>query len=147
MAEIRKMGGGGANLLAKGRQRVEVQLEALDGRLDLSSVPVRVLPEPLLLAVPPEARAGMAWHVPRLDESYDPWQLAKRAKKLFHSIAPQVRRVVGCFPARSQRCSTGMQPALTNRTDGTLASSMCPGASIRREPTGAVVLPAQQLAR
>ena len=74
---------------------MEVQLEALEGRLDLSSVLVRVLPEPLLLAVPPEARAGMAWHLPRLYDSYDPWQLAKRARKLFHSIAPQARQFEG----------------------------------------------------
>ena len=42
VAEIRKMGGGGTNLLAKGRQRVEVELEAvIEGSLPLTSVPVR----------------------------------------------------------------------------------------------------------
>ncbi|PRW58559.1 cereblon isoform X2 isoform B [Chlorella sorokiniana] len=96
VAEIRKMGGGGINLLAKGRQRVEVQLEAVvEGSLSLSSVPVRVLPEPPPLAVPPEAAAGLAWHPRALYAKYDAWQLARRAKRLFQSIAPQARGFEG----------------------------------------------------
>ncbi|KAL4853631.1 Phospholipase A I [Chlorella vulgaris] len=96
VAEIRKVGGGGINLLAKGRQRVEVQLEATaEGSLQLSSVPVKVLPEPGPLAVPLEARAGVAWHPPGIYALYDSWRLAKRARRLFHSIAPQAREFEG----------------------------------------------------
>ncbi|KAL4443928.1 hypothetical protein ABPG75_011665 [Micractinium tetrahymenae] len=96
VAEIRKMGAQGINLLAKGRQRVEVQLEeVVESGLPLSSVPVRVLPEPPLLRVPREAAAGLAWHPPALYAGYDAWRLARRAKRLFHSIAPQAREFEG----------------------------------------------------
>ncbi len=50
----------------------------------------RVLPEPPPLPVPPEAAAGLAWHPRALYAKYDAWQLARRAKRLFQSIAPQV---------------------------------------------------------
>ncbi|EFN59238.1 hypothetical protein CHLNCDRAFT_138225 [Chlorella variabilis] len=96
VAEICKMGGGGINLLAKGRQRVEVQLDAvMEGGMQLSSVPVRVLPEPPPLPVPAEAQAGVAWHPRALYATFDAWQLAKRARRLFHSIAPQAREFEG----------------------------------------------------
>ncbi|KAL4426161.1 hypothetical protein ABPG77_007443 [Micractinium sp. CCAP 211/92] len=96
VAEIRKMGAQGINLLAKGRQRVEVLLEdVVEGGLPLSSVPVRVLPEPPMLRVPREAAAGLAWHPPVLYSAYDAWRLARRAKRLFHSIAPQAREFEG----------------------------------------------------
>lgn len=96
VAEIRKMGAQGVNLLAKGRQRVEVLLEdVIEGGLPLSSVPVRVLPEPPLLRVPREAAAGLAWHPPTVYSGYDAWRLARRAKRLFHSIAPRAREFEG----------------------------------------------------
>ena len=50
----------------------------------------RVLPEPAPVPVPPEAAAGLAWHPRALYAKYDAWQLARRAKRLFQSIAPQV---------------------------------------------------------
>ena len=40
--------------------------------------------------MPPEAAAGLAWHPRALYAKYDAWQLARRAKRLFQSIAPQV---------------------------------------------------------
>lgn len=59
----------------------------------------RVLPEPPLLRVPREAAAGLAWHPPTVYSGYDAWRLARRAKRLFHSIAPRVRPSHGGVPA------------------------------------------------
>ena len=50
----------------------------------------RVLPEPPPLRVPREATEGVAWHPRALYGRFDAWQLARRARRLFHSIAPQV---------------------------------------------------------
>lgn len=57
-----------------------------------------MLPEPPPLHVPPEAAAGLAWHPRALWAKYDAWQLARRAKRLFQSIAPQVGRAQGGRP-------------------------------------------------
>ena len=69
--------------------------------------PRRVLPEPPQLHVPREAAAGLAWHPPALYARYDAWRLARRARKLFHAIAPQVRaggRAGGLEGQRAARC-------------------------------------------
>lgn len=91
----------------------------------------RVLPEPPALTVPPEAAAGLAWHPRALYAKYDAWQLARRAKRLFQSIAPRVggwgtvrRGVAACWKGGCKL--VGRPPELGSHTAHPSSSNSSP---------------------
>lgn len=81
-----------------------------------------------MLRVPREAAAGLAWHPPVLYSVYDAWRLARRAKRLFHSIAPQVP------PSRGRGVSQHRQRLFGGRPAG--FHNTCP----RRAPPATVAI-------
>lgn len=83
------------NIVAKGGQRLQLDLYSLQHGQDLSQAQQTITADVAPTYIPPEAGQGIAYWPLRVWNRYDAFGLAQEATSLFNAMAPKVRQLQG----------------------------------------------------